>query len=476
LIKKLSREVWITVLILLFLFCLRIPYINSSPYEYDAWRQSDTESIARNFLESRFNIFFPQLNYQGPLPNYVQLELQIVPTIIAVLYKCFGYHYFLARMVPVLLFLGSSFFVYLIAKRYYSTRAAWISLLVYGILPINILYSRAIMPESAALFFFTGAFYFFTEWIRQERFSFFWIAAIFTSLAILEKVPTVFVGIPMLVMVFVKYKVKMFSKPEFYLFMLISFVPALLYYYWLQTISESTFVSGIATKHIFPKMLTSIFSQEAVLFFARELPKAFTGYILLLGFAGFFLMPWKKDFPIKCLVLSIAFELVAIVAVIQFNYYLIFFGPPLALCSAILLDRLLRTPHIGKLFGFVFIVLFAYSSLQQVRPILGQQHETLIKQAKLVENLTNKKDLIVSGVDDPSLLNATHRIGWRVTNTLPGDPVNELKYFIANGAQYFVPLYGYIEGDPNGDLRKYLDTNFPKIETEPGYYIYKLTK
>jgi hypothetical protein len=88
--------------------------------------------------------------------------------------------------------------------------------------------------------------------------------------------------------------------------------------------------------------------------------------------------------------------------------------------------------------------------------------------------MTSPNDLIVTGVDDPSLLNASHRQGWRVTNTLTGDLIEELKLYMDYGADYFVPLKGYIETD-DGRFKRYLDENFQKIEPETGYPIYKLT-
>jgi hypothetical protein len=64
----------ITIAILIFILVLRFLYIANPPFELgDFWRQSDTEAIARNFVENRFNILYPQLNYDGPMPNYAQL-------------------------------------------------------------------------------------------------------------------------------------------------------------------------------------------------------------------------------------------------------------------------------------------------------------------------------------------------------------------------------------------------------------------
>ena len=41
-------------------------------------------AIARNFARLQFNIMHPQTTYNGPPPNYVELELQIVPFMAAI--------------------------------------------------------------------------------------------------------------------------------------------------------------------------------------------------------------------------------------------------------------------------------------------------------------------------------------------------------------------------------------------------------
>jgi 4-amino-4-deoxy-L-arabinose transferase-like glycosyltransferase len=465
-----SRKI-VIFFIFLFIIVLRLPNISNSPYEYDSWRQADTESIAINFVEEKFNIFYPQLNYDGPPPNYVQLEFQITTFFIAILYKLFGYHYALARMVPIAFFIGSAAFLYLIGKQYYSPQTATFALFLYGILPLNILYSRAIMPESAALFFFLGAFFFFSLWVKNERFVVLILAGLFTALAIAEKVPTIFVGIPMLVMAIMKYKKRVFTKWELWLFLIISLVPPYLYFQWLNTIAEFKFVSGIATKHVLPETLTAIFSETALHFFYKELPAAFTGVGLILFVIGLMKVSWKEEFPIGVWTLAMIVELITVVSVIKFNYYLIFISPIISLLGAIVLASLYQ-----KKLGWIWVtlVMFAvcFSSFGYIHPMFDSQNLDVIKQGRFVQALTNKNDLIVVGTDDPSLLNASHRKGWRVTNTIPGDSIAELRYFIDHGAKYFVPLKGFIYGD-DGKLKSYLELHFKKKELG-GYTIYRL--
>ncbi|WP_231506520.1 ArnT family glycosyltransferase [Paenibacillus sp. UNC451MF] len=472
LIMKTYHKGYVILLILILIAALRVPSLANSPYEYDSWRQSDTESIAINFLENRFNLMYPQLNYDGPMPNYVQLEFQITTWIIAVMYNLFGYHYELARMVPLSFFIGSAYFLYLIAKRFYQMPTAWIATLMYGILPLHILYSRAIMPESTALFFMVGAFYLFVRWMDQQRFWILFAAGCFTALAISQKIPAVFVGIPMIWMAVKEYGLRCIVKWELWLFALISLLPPYLYFQWLSTIAEFPFVTGIATKHIIPSLFTSIASTEALQFFVVQLPKAFTWYGIVLFIIGLVTIHWKKEYPIGVWAIAMVVELITIVATIKFDYYLILIGPLVALLGAVTLGSFWsKLP--GKLAAVIVIVLISIQSYQLASPLLREQHTVLLRQAEVVQAYTLNNDLIVVGTDDPSLLNASHRKGWRVGNTIPKDTIAELQYFVKMGAKYFVPLQGHIDGD-DGSLQNYLNERYTLIDIKGGYSIYKL--
>lgn len=462
----------VAFLLLLLLLLMRIPHLGASPYEYDSWRQSDTEAMALNFVEQKFNILYPQMHYDGPKPNYVQLEFQITTFLIAVLYKLFGHHYELARIVPVLFFTGSAYFVYLIARRFLSAPAAWTAIVLYGSLPLTFLYSRAIMPESAALFFFTGCFYFFSRWIDEDRLPPLIAASLFTALAISQKIPTVFVGLPMIAMAIAKYKIRFLWNWKLWSFAAVSLLPPYLYFSWLASISEYTFVSGIASKHVLPNFLHAFYSDEALAFFRGELPRAFSVWGLALFIAGLATLNWRKQYPIGIWAAAMVLEAMTVVAVIKFNYYLIFLGPPLALLGARFLQTIGKS-RAGTAVSLGILAITCWTSLQTVAPSLHKQHTELIRQAEVVRELTGKDDLIVVGTDDPSLLNASNRNGWRVTNTLPGKPIEEIHYFKNHGAKYFVPLKGFIYGD-DGSTKAYLDAHFEKIEVEGGYSIYKL--
>ena len=92
---------------LLIALVLRLHGIHDPILDHPGWRQGDTAAIARNFARLQFNIMYPQTMYNGPPPNYVELELQIVPFLAASLYKVFGVHEIFGRLIALVFSLAT---------------------------------------------------------------------------------------------------------------------------------------------------------------------------------------------------------------------------------------------------------------------------------------------------------------------------------------------------------------------------------
>jgi len=469
-IKKYNKKV-ITLLIFIVIISLRIPYLNNSPYEYHAWRQSDTEAIARNFIEQKFNIFYPQLNYDGPAPNYVQLELQVTTFLIALLYKIFGYRYFLARLVPLLFFMGSALYLFLICKKVYALPAAWLALILYGIFPLNIFISRAIMPESAALFFYTGAFYYFLLWRESENIITLFYSALFTALAVATKVPAVFIGIPMLYIAWHKYGIRFLFSAKLWFFAALSLGLPLLYFSWLHVVAQTDYVTGIAFQQVMPNLLHAVFTNEAHMFFSKSLPRSYTTWGLLLAIIGLLSLRRSKEITLLFWALALLVQMVVVVSVIRLDYYLIFLGPLLAMLGANVLQRLA-----GCMSGLVLIALICFTVFftgWQNTNMDYKEKEYIFQYAEIIKKYTAPDDLIVIGTNEPLLLNSSCRKGWRAN--LLNNTRDEINYYISNGAKYFFPVNGTVYID-NNDYIKYLEANFNKITVEEGYTFFILEK
>ncbi|MDQ2680813.1 MAG: glycosyltransferase family 39 protein, partial [Candidatus Eremiobacteraeota bacterium] len=155
-------SLWTLVLfaIVLLALGLRLKGIHNPILDHPGWRQGDEASIARNFATLQYNILYPQTNYNGPPPNYVELELQIVPFLAATLYKLFGVHEIFGRLITAAFSLGTVALLGLFARwLFFSEIAGLAAALLYAIMPGSIYYGRTFTPDAAMVFFLTAALY-----------------------------------------------------------------------------------------------------------------------------------------------------------------------------------------------------------------------------------------------------------------------------------------------------------------------------
>jgi 4-amino-4-deoxy-L-arabinose transferase-like glycosyltransferase len=462
--------------ILLFIFVTRLPYINNSPAEAgELWREADTESIARNFIKYPFSIF-PQFNYDGTPPNFVQLEFQVTTLLIAGLYRIFGVHYWLARLVPLSFFMLSTYFLYRLAARIYTSPQALAVGLVYAVLPLSLFFSRAIMPEPALLCFYIAGYYYFVKWLNDERFGTLMRAAVCTCLAVSQKPPVAFVGLAMLVLCVGKYKQRVFKQWQLYVFAAVALIPPAIYFIAAKNVADVPFVSRIASRHLLPDMLSSFASPVAAAFYKDALPRAFTLPFLVFAALGFLFSFRRQDRPILWLSLAMLLEVAAVVSVIKFMYYLMLFVPVVALLSGKFLGVLWHKTYTDKILLLSLLAVMFIKSYQQIEPRFVTESD-YIRGAAIINKYTKPGDLTVVSTFEPALLSLSDRAGWRANlayyGFIPVGPAPEVTWFIRNGADYFLVFKNSINGD-DGSYLRYLDAHYNKKQVSADFTLYLL--
>ena len=197
-------KILLVITILLIGFFVRCYKINGPIADWHSFRQADTASVTRNYLNNGLDLLRPtyhdlsniqsgQENPHGyrmvefPIYNYLSLSVHHLLTF-------FNQDItieFSSRITSILASLIAGVFLYLFAfKLTKSFLASIIVLSVYLFLPFNIYYSRAILPESTANMFMVCAIYFFNINVI--------ISAIFFALAILVKPYTSLLAFPLL--------------------------------------------------------------------------------------------------------------------------------------------------------------------------------------------------------------------------------------------------------------------------------------
>ena len=75
----------------------RLWRIDGPPFGYHWIRQYDTAAIVRNFFDSGMSPWYPQVDWRGNSPGYVESELPAYTYLVALLYCIAGVHEWLGR-------------------------------------------------------------------------------------------------------------------------------------------------------------------------------------------------------------------------------------------------------------------------------------------------------------------------------------------------------------------------------------------
>lgn len=222
---------WAPQIILALAVVARIPDIfRPITYRNDIWRQSDTASIARNFIGDP-NIFFPRINWGGAGPGYVESEFQLYPWLVSRLYMVFGEHVWLGRAVSLVFATLAMWFLWKVAERLLPRRAALIALAFFVVCPLFLRYSTAFMPEATTMAAYTAALWFFLRWLDDRRWSSACACAAATAVAALVKPTALHIAVTFAVVLLVRREWRRAFSLQALAFGAIALVPVAL---WLR--------------------------------------------------------------------------------------------------------------------------------------------------------------------------------------------------------------------------------------------------
>jgi hypothetical protein len=193
-------------------------------------RQVDTAAIARNFVEERMNIFYPQVDWRGDTAGYIESEFQIYAFSVAGLYWMFGVHDWLGRVVNLIVYVLTAILLFQFVTRLFSERVALGSVYFYSFAPLSWILSHNIQPDSLMVLGSMAAVYFFLVWTEQEKLRDLLLAALGLSIAVLIKPFCLYLGLPLSYLASRRFGWAMFRKPLLWLFALGVLAPSALWY------------------------------------------------------------------------------------------------------------------------------------------------------------------------------------------------------------------------------------------------------
>ncbi len=441
---------------------LRLRGIHDPILDHPGWRQGDTAAIARNFATLDLNPLHPQTDYDGPPPNFVELELQIVPFLAALLYKLFGIHEIFGRLISIAFSLGTVAIAGVFTRRIFGSRlAGCVAALAFAVYPGSVYYGRTFMPDTTMTFFLTAAVYAAWCWIEADagpvfgrRFA---IAAALAATAVLAK-PVALVAIVPIVAMFVARRgpAHALRSPEAYAFLAVALAPYLAYDAYLRSIAEWHWASGITRLHVLPALAHAVTSPKAFLAKLVSFGHAFTMLRATIlgpvGFAAFVLAILAAIFQpapgrsrvllFSWLAAALAYAYV-VVTVERVDYYLYPFVPLAAIATGGLAETLRRLlpdggpRRIALGLAAAAAVAAIYTGTRAVAPYY-HYGKAVYRQAKALDATLPPGALVVMGHYDPSVLYYIDRKGWEEDPYL-WTPFDE-QSAIRKGARAFIAI------------------------------------
>jgi hypothetical protein len=442
---------------------LRLHGIHNPILDHPGWRQGDTASIARNFARLQYNVMYPQTTYNGPPPNYVELELQIVPFLAATLYKIFGIHEVFGRLIALAFSLATVATLAYFGRWLFSDAPAGIAAaFFFAVFPGSVYYGRTFMPDAAMVFFLTGGLYVAARLLLEDsalapralaR------SAAMLTLAYLAKPVATLAVLPVVATVWQRLRDGLPTRPTAIAVLIV--VPLLVLWLYdrrVASYAEWHWASGITTLHVVPSLRDAFTSGSA---FAGKL----NAFVAVAGLfrqrilgtaafvatvAAFVALPWigsrSRALLWAWLAAAVAYVFV-VVTVERVDYYML---PLVPLCALVLggaiasFGRAVLTADAAAPARWAIaavIPIFAVVVLLQGRAAVAsyyQFNKAAYRNAVFLNATLDRNALVVIGHYGPDVQYYIDRFGWEEDPAL-WTPFDE-QSAIRKGARYFISI------------------------------------
>ncbi len=474
-LKQKYLEYLLLSLILVAGFAVRLYKINNPIADWHSWRQADTASVSRVYLERGINFLYPKYHDISSIqtgifnPNgYRFVEFPVYNAISALLtqyFKNFSIEVW-SRLVSISAAVITGFFLYLIGKKYLGTGGGLLSAFFYLFIPYNIYFTRVILPDPFGAMCAVVSLWLYIKFIDGENMLYLCSSGLVMSLALLIKPFYGFYLVPLVYLTINKYGFKnIFSDKsllrKFIVFSLIMLLPFALWRVWV-----SRFPEGIP-------FFTWMFNGDHIRFrpafwrwiFDERLGRLILGGWGLVLFTLGLLRP-KLHF-IKFFIFGM-FLYVVIVATanVRHDYYQIVTIPAIALVVASGAVYLWNTLIFNRLISRIVVVFSIFMMLMVgwllIKDDYQINHPEIIEAGREVDKITPKDSLVVAPYNgDTAFLYQTNRWGWPAID----DSIDNI---ISHGADYYVTV------DLGSSDTKMFEARFKTVKKTSRYLILDL--
>ncbi|CAN5371213.1 hypothetical protein BH11BAC2_BH11BAC2_10700 [soil metagenome] len=191
--KYVPREKYQSIIVI---FCIAVLHISLGMYKIlplrpqsiHQWAQCDRASVALNYYHDGMDFFHPAVHNLDNGTGVTGMEFPFVNYTAAMLYKIFGFHEWLYRLLTLLIYSIGLYCAFKIAnwwlKNYWQSIGV---MLLFGCSPLLAFYSANFLPEPSTLGFSMLAWFFLTRFIDTNVQRWLWWCTAAMTLACLIK-------------------------------------------------------------------------------------------------------------------------------------------------------------------------------------------------------------------------------------------------------------------------------------------------
>lgn len=230
---KKPLSLWLLVVVVVGIG-VRIAYVDR-PLDHrmlTPWRPADYIQVARNFYRDGMNIFYPSIDWRGDTPGYAEMEFPVLPWVGALLYRVFGYHEALLRVLSAILGSASLLLFVHLCRCILPPVGTVFAAGAFALNPLLIHLSTALQPEPLMLFLSLTAIVLLWHWQARPRYLTLLGTAIAIAAAILAKATAAYLGFVFAYAVLRHCRWKTCTDIKMYIAGLVAIVPPLAWYMW----------------------------------------------------------------------------------------------------------------------------------------------------------------------------------------------------------------------------------------------------
>ncbi|MBI5497735.1 MAG: glycosyltransferase family 39 protein [Deltaproteobacteria bacterium] len=185
------------VVMVLFLLA-HLPGLTQPPLDDHAWRQTDTAAVARNFSEEDTDILHPRVDARGEHSGITGMEFPLFNWGIHAVNSVAGFAHWHGRVLSLLAGLWGLWNLYLLGRRRYDVTTGRAAMMALATSPLFFFNARQVQPDVLMVSAGIAALFHATQYAAGGRARHLLGTVGWLGLACLVKVTAVFVGIPVL--------------------------------------------------------------------------------------------------------------------------------------------------------------------------------------------------------------------------------------------------------------------------------------